>query len=619
MCGIAGFIGSGEKSDAERMIAALKHRGPDYQGVFFEEGIGLAHARLSILDLSEAGNQPMFDKTKKLAITFNGEIYNFRELKRELEDLGYSFRSSSDTEVILNLYKEFGERCFERLNGMFAIGLYDFTEKKLILVRDRMGQKPLYWGEFDGSFIFASELKAVKAHPSFQEELDLNSLSKYLSFEYVPSPYTIYKNLKKLEPATYLVFQHGKIRKEIYWKLNFDSLDIPFKTAKNYLYEHLDVSVKRRMVSDVPLGVFLSGGLDSSAIAYFAQKNSNTPVNTFSIGFEDESFDESKYAQKVADYLGTNHHNKILSAQDVLDFIPHIADILDEPLADASIIPTYLLSRFAKNELTVALGGDGGDELFAGYPTFQADILARYYKKIPKQIRQKFIEKTVNNLSVSDKNFSLEYKLKKFIEGFDGEDAYRHQRWLGSFSRGEKKELFKPEVWAQVKTENEFSLIDDYLEEHQIEDDREKALMLYMRTYLMDQVLVKVDRASMKTGLEVRAPFLDHHLVDFVNSLPYEFKQKGFTTKYILKHAMKGKLPNEIIFRKKKGFGIPLARWLKNELKDLCEETLSEERTKEAGFFNYDFIKQLKEEHFSGRKDNRKKLWTLMVFEFWRA
>ncbi|HRY62336.1 MAG TPA: asparagine synthase (glutamine-hydrolyzing) [Candidatus Paceibacterota bacterium] len=618
MCGITGFIGKGTKSDLVKMVAAIEHRGPDAQGHFWSEGVALGHTRLSIIDLSETGAQPMFDNNKEIGVVFNGEIYNFPELRKELEVLGYVFRGTSDTEAIIYLYKEYGEKCFERMNGMFAIAIYDFKNKKLILARDRMGKKPLYWALFEKTLIFGSELKSLIPHPLFKKELDLNSVNKYLQYDYVPSPHSIFKNVYKLEPASCLVFENGKINKNIFWGADLTPKDISLNEALEELDSNINSSVISRLVADVPLGIFLSGGLDSSAIAYYAQKNSKDKIKTFSIGFREDSFDESKYARQVAEYLGTDHYEKILSAKDSLSMIPKIADILDEPVADASIIPTYLLSKFTKEKVTVALGGDGGDELFAGYPTFQADSLVGLYEGIPEIVRKEMIEKIIKSIPASEKNFSLGFKLKKFISGLGVNKKYLHQTWLGSFGREDRGQLFKERVWKNLSSENEFEDIDRYLDEVKDGDHRNKTLYLYMRTYLMDQVLVKVDRASMSSAMEVRAPFLDISIVEFANSLPYRYKYRNFQTKYILKKLMTGKLPKNIIHRSKKGFGIPLGKWLKEDLKDFCNKTLSRENSDKFGLFNYEYINKIKNEHFSGRKDNRKLLWNLMVLFLWR-
>ncbi len=616
MCGLAGFIGDGNEADLKNMIEAIRHRGPDSQGIFFENKVAFGHARLSILDTSSAGNQPMFSDDKSIVTVFNGEIYNFLQLRKDLEFIGYKFKSDSDTEVLLAAYKEFGEYCFEKFEGMFAIAIYDFKEEKLILARDRMGEKPLYWTLINKTFIFGSELAALIKHPLFKKEINLNSLSKYFSFDYIPTPHTIYKNTYKLEPGTCLIFKNAEISKKIFYKMSFENNGLNFTDAVKQLDENFNEITKRTLLSDVPLGVFLSGGIDSSTVAYYAAKNSNSKINTYSIGFEEKSFDESKYALKVAKYLGTNHHVKIVKQSEIIVIAKNLGNILDEPLADASIIPTYILSKFAREELTVALGGDGGDELFAGYPTFQAEKFVDLYLKLPSVIRIIF-EKLIKKLPVSDKNFSLEFKLKKFIDGVKSDKKYMHQNWLGNFTKEEKSELFLPHIWNQIKDSNDFEDIDRHINENKITDIRQQSLYLYMKTYLTDQVLVKVDRASMKSSLEVRAPFLNHSLVDFVNALPYKFKFHGVTGKYILKKMMKGKLPSSIINRKKKGFGIPLAKWLREDLKDFCETVLSKENIEMGGFFNFELISKLKEEHFNKEKDHRRKLWSLIIFQIW--
>ena len=611
VCGIAGYVGQGDQETLRRMIAAIKYRGPDDRGVFVRGDTGLAHARLSIIDLSEQGHQPMFSEDKTVAIVFNGEIYNFQELKKDLLKLGkYNFRSKTDTEVIIYLYQEYGERCFEKLNGMFAIAIYDARYNKLVLARDRMGKKPLYWGIFNSTFIFGSELKALMQHPEFRKELNLESLNKYLQYEYVPTPNSIFKNIYKLEPASYLVYENNKIRKEKFWEMSFKSRMNDSRLLSS-LDTMLEKSVKARLSSDVPLGIFLSGGLDSSTIAYYAQKNSNSKIKTFFIGFEEKSFDESDYANKVSQFLGTEHYSQILTQKDSLGIMPYTLENIDEPLADASIIPTYLLAKFTREKVTVALSGDGGDELFAGYPTFQADVLADIYRKVPEFIRKNLLEKFIQDLPISDKNFSLDFKLKKFIEGATLARPHRHQVWLGSFNREERRKLFKREVWQDLERKNEFEETDRYLSEIP------SILYLYLRTYLMDNILVKADRASMLNSLEVRSPLLDYQVVDFVNSLPYDFKIRGWTGKYILKKLMADKLPKDIVSRPKKGFGIPLSYWLRHDLKSFCNEVLSEQNIGNVGLFNFEYVSKLKQEHFSLKRNNRKLLWTLMIFQIW--
>lgn len=612
MCGIAGFIGGGDQKDLKKMTDLLFHRGPDDEGLFLQDGVGLGHRRLSIIDLTQNGHQPMFSSDKRVVVVFNGEIYNFKDLKKDLIKDSYLFTSESDTEVIVALYQMFGEKCFEKMNGMFAIAIYDFEKNKLILGRDRLGKKPLYWGYFQETLIFSSELKSVIAHPLCKKEIDLISLKLYLSLDYVPTPRSIFKDIYKLEPGSILVYEDKKIRKETFWDLDFVKSDVSFDDAVFELDKKINESVRQRMVSDVPLGVFLSGGLDSSVIAYYAQKNSHKKIHTFSIGFSEKSFDESLYADKVSRYLNTQHHHLTLSSKHSLDLIPRIAELLDEPMADASIIPTYLLSKFTKEKVTVALGGDGGDELFAGYPTItQADFVFRFYRLLPNFVR-KIILKAVEKIPASDDNFGFSFNLKKFVTGFDDDRFLTHQNWLGSFSDREISLLLKNNNEGVVR-----EWLPTVMKNIHSEYKNNRILGMYMRTYMMDEVMVKVDRASMFASLETRSPFLDYKLVDFLNHLPYRFKLHGFEGKYILKKMMEGKLPSDIIWRKKKGFGIPLSSWLKGDLKEWCLSVLSKENIYKQGLFNYDFVEKLLADHFSGRQDNRKKIWNLLVFALW--
>lgn len=617
MCGIAGFVGHGSQQILEKMIEMINYRGPNDRGFLIKGNVGLAQVRLSIIDLSPAGHQPMSNEDGNIWLVLNGEIYNFQELKDDLvKKRRHQFKSQTDTEVIIHLYEEMGEAVFEKLNGMFAVALYDFRKNKLVLARDRLGKKPLYWGLFGSMLVFGSEVKALLKHPTVKREIDLVSLNKYLFYEYVPTPHSIFKNIYKLEPATYLVWQDGVVKKEKFWEPDFSTIQIPFDEALKELDKKIEESVKARLVADVPLGIFLSGGLDSSTIAYYAQKNSSKRIRTFSIGFEEKTFDESRYAQKAANFLDTEHHHDVLTSRAALELIPQIAERLDEPLADTSIIPTFFLSQFTKQFVTVALSGDGGDELFAGYPTFQAQNLVGSYEKIPFRLR-KILEKMVYQLPAGESNFSFDFKLKKFVGGVNIDKYHRHQDWLGSFGRVDRGQLLTPAVWQELKNKNEYEEIDGYAKESSAAEFGNQLLFLYFRTYLMDGVLVKVDRASMYNALEVRAPLLDYRLVEFVGRLPYNYKYRHFTNKHIFKKLMVNKLPREIVYRPKKGFGVPLARWLKNELKDACNELLSEDNIKKSGCFNYAYINKLKQDHFSGKKDNRKQLWTLMVWQMW--
>ena len=618
MCGIAGFVGVGDKHTLEKMISRIAYRGPDEQGFWLKNKVGLGHARLSIVDLSPTGSQPMSNTAGTITIAYNGEVYNFSELRERLVKTGkYKFRGTSDTEVLIYLYEEIGEAMFAELNGMFALALYDAGEDKLILARDRMGKKPLYYAQTPDTFLFGSELKSLLAHPSCPQELDTSAVQAFLTYGYVPTPRSIWKGIYKLKPATFLSLKNGKVEEREFWKLSFGKQDISLAEAVKVLDTKLSAATTQRLVADVPIGIFLSGGLDSSTVAYYAQKASTQKIKTFSIGFEEPSFDESKYAKQVADFLGTEHKNKIVTGADAAAACTEIFSKLDEPLADPSLIPTFLLSQFTKEKVTVALGGDGGDELFAGYQTFEAERWARLYSKIPVALRKHLTEKLINYLPISDSYFSWEFKARKFVSGFAGAPAYRHQRWLSIFSREAQSQLFKPELWNQLKPVNELADLDQYHTSTPSLGYYDQIIYEYLRTYLMDNVLVKVDRASMFNSLEVRAPFLDFSVVDFANSLEYSFKKRGQEGKFILKELMKDKLPLEIVYREKKGFGIPLAAWLRGPLKGFMEESLTRELIDKTGLFNYDYIARLKDDHLAGRKDYNRELWSLMVLFQW--
>ena len=624
MCGICGWIGNKiDEKVIKKMMGALSHRGPDDEGYYkWEVGsgkweVGLGHRRLSIIDL-ETGKQPIHNEDKSIWIVFNGEIYNFLELREELREKGHQFYTNSDTEVIVHLYEDLGQDCVRKLNGMFAFGLWDQREERLLLVRDRLGIKPLHYAEVDGQLVFASEIKALLKHPAVKREIDLLSLSKYLTFEYVPAPNTIFKGIRKLLPGHLLIWEKGRIATKQYWKLSFSTEHGARSTEQiiERLLELLKASVKRQLISDVPLGAFLSGGIDSSSIAAFMSELVPGQVKTFCIGFEDSSFDESNYAAEVARCLGCEHHQEILSPKKALDLVPKIADILDEPFGDASIIPTYLLSEFTRKHVKVSLSGDGGDELFAGYPTYQAHRIAEFYLRLPQFI-QRGIAGLARRLPVSTANISLDFKAKRFVSGLGFPPEIRNYIWLGSFAPGEKENLFLSEVNEKLNQEDPFQEVREQLKGCDATNLLEKMLCLDMRFYLADDMLVKIDRASMANSLEGRVPFLDHTLVEFIAALPANLKLRGLTTKYILKKAMKKRLPKGIANRPKKGFGIPVARWIKGELKELVLDMFSPTKIKREGFFCPQYIDRLLTDHFKGRKDNRKLIWTLLVFELW--
>lgn len=610
MCGIAGYFGQGTREILESMTNSIKHRGPDDVGFFVENNLGLGHRRLSIIDTSTLGHQPMVSLDQNLVIVFNGEIYNFQELKKELIKFGYKFKSQSDTEVVLAAYKIFGVDCFAKFNGMFALAIYNKANKNLILARDKMGKKPLYWAMFGQTFMFGSELKSLVAHPSFKKQINLRSLEQYLAFDYIPTPNTIFENVYKLEPGHYLQLKNSKINKKKFWDISFEQKKECNKEEALELLENcLSEATKKRLVADVPLGIFLSGGLDSSTIAYYAQKNSNQKIKTFSIGFEEKSYDESNYARQVADFLKTDHYEHILSAKEALDVVEKVPDIFDEPVADYSVIPTYLLSKFTRGKVTVALGGDGGDELFFGYPTFFAEQMLPFFNH---KLGEVFLKQVRKMIGTSHDRFNFGFKLDRLLAGLSSEDEHIHHDWMGSFSKNSRNKLIK-----NKEENNIYKEIENYFFSVKDAPRLQQLAKVYMRTYLMDQVLVKVDRASMANSLEVRAPFLDYQFVDLVTSLPYNYHLKGFETKHLLKELMKDKLPKEIIYRKKQGFGVPLSKWFTKELKDFTLETLSNENIKNTGFFDEKEVKNIIDEHMSLQKDNGRKIWNLLVFQMW--
>ena len=615
MCGITGYMGDGSKDILDAMRAAIAHRGPDAQGTWLSETtrVGLAHQRLAIIDLSPGGAQPMKSADGRYVVVFNGEIYNYRELKKELSS--YPFTSTSDTEVILAAYSAWGAESFKRMHGMWALALYDTREHELILARDRAGKKPLYWMQQGETFLFGSELKALRAHPHMQGSLNMRSLSHYLARDYVPTPNTIYANIQKLPPASYLRNKHNTTTIETYWQ--------PCDTAQQPLSETaalerfdalLAHATKERLIADVPVGVFLSGGIDSSTVAYYAAQSSAQQIQTFSIGFREKSFDESSYARTVATHLRTNHHEALLSASDALALVQDIPEVFDEPVADASVLPTLLLSRFTREHVTVALGGDGADELLLGYPTFKAEQFAALYGKLPKVARDMFTH-AADRIPASTSYMNLGFKARKFTHDFTDDPLERHLQWLGSFREDELQTLLSPEAAAASHGVTRELAAQWHAECPDLTGPNALS-HLYLRTYLMDQVLVKVDRASMRYALEVRAPFLSHEIIEFLLALPPELKYHRGTTKHLLKKVMRGKLPDEIIDRPKQGFAAPVASWLRAELKDLLTDTLAPHHLA-PGIFNTHEVQTLIHQHLAGSHNHAKKLWTLLVFQLW--
>jgi len=618
------------------MCSSFAYRGPDDRGTYTNAGelgngdqvhLGLGHQRLSIIDLSAAGHQPMSNEDGTLWLTFNGEIYNFREIRAELKKKGHIFRSDTDTEVLIHLYEEDGMGAIEKINGMFSFAIWDSEQNRLWVGRDRLGIKPLVYFWDGNHFIFASEIKALLADPNIPKEIDDEALFLYLSFNYVPAPYTIFKRIKKLEPGHCLVIENGNLRIAKYWDaprrndperkiLSFRDQE---KLYKQDLYDLLDQSVQARMIADVPLGAFLSGGIDSSIIVALMSRHADKPVKTFSVGYKDDKiYDETGYAREVANLYNTEHHEFKLSYKDMLEALPNIISSFDEPFADSSAIPTYIVSKETSKHVTVALSGDGGDELFAGYRSYLAEYWYTKYMMVPGLFREGLIGKIINALPDSRDSQGLEYirRLKKFIKGTKGSFP---ERILAL------KEVFPKEVRQKILLEvsNDKSFNDPALKwverllNYYKGDSLNSILYSDLKDSLPGDMLTKVDWMSMKNSLEVRVPFLDHRLVELAFQMPGSLKLKNGKTKFILKETFKDILPPSIYRRPKAGFEVPISRWLKNELKFLLDQYLSENRIQTQGIFDHKIIKQLVGQHLSGKTDTSWMLWNLIVFQSW--
>ena len=624
MCGIVGNVlaRADRTPDAavlKRMNDRITHRGPDDEGVFVQGPAGLAMRRLKIIDLA-TGHQPMTGEDGRVWTVFNGEIYNYRELREAHAARGHVFTTRSDTEVIVHGYEERGVASVGDLDGMFAVAIWDAPARTLLLARDRLGIKPLYYAVLPDQIVFASELKALLEHPAIERTLDLTALSRYLAHEYVPAPHSILRAVRKLPAGHWLTYTDGRVKLEPYWDVHFQrGAGIDEAEAVEALRAALDRSVKQHLVSDVPLGVFLSGGIDSSAVAAFAARHFPGRLKTFSIGFEDPSFDETAHARRVARVLDTDHQEEILDPRAALDLVARLPELLDEPLGDASFLPTYLLSRFTRRSATVALSGDGGDELFAGYPTYQAHRLAGPLELIPPLLRRRLLRPVVERLPVSLDNLSFDFKLKRFVAGLDFAPVDRHAAWLGSFTPAEQRELFTADALARMEAPPSYGAFHEMLSHAPSASGLERMLYLDLKGYLGEGVLTKVDRASMACSLEVRVPLLDHRVVELASSLPMHLKLRRVTTKYVLKRALAGVLPRDILERPKKGFGIPLGRWFRGELAPMLRDVCAPEVIRRAGLFRPEAVGRLLAEHAEGRHDHRKKLYTLLAFQLWAS
>lgn len=607
MCGIAGFVGEGGRAELEGMTARLTHRGPDADGFFSDakNGVHLGHRRLSIIDLA-CGTQPMPTEDGRQVIVFNGEIYNHRELRTDLEARGCVFQTDhSDTEVLLQGYREYGESFVEKLNGMWAFAIWDAEKRRLFLSRDRFGKKPLYWFFREGTFAFASELTALLEHPNSPRSISRKALLKFFAYALIPAPHSAVEGIWKLPAGHNLVLEIGAAPVvKRYWRYELEVDEALARRTEASLaaelLERLDRAVKRRLMSDVPLGVFLSGGVDSTAIAALAARHVGAgTLRTFSIGFSEPTYDESAFARRAAEFLQTNHESEQLDLDKACEVLPQIFDQLDEPQGDNSLLPTWLLSRFTRRHVTVALGGDGSDELFAGYDTFRGLQKAENYARLVPRPLHHAIKALAGLLPVSHTNLSLDFKLKRGLGGVSHPPALWNAAWLGALRPEELCQIFQ----EPVALEEIYSEAIETWDACRQPDLINRTLQFYTEIYLQDGILAKVDRASMMHGLEARSPFLDIEVADFARRLPAHFKLRNGTTKYLLKKALEPLLPADIIHRKKKGFGTPVGAWFQT----------GRLAPKSSSAFAMERIAR----HRAGRADERLYLWCQLCFDEW--
>jgi len=616
MCGIVGIVGASDdlwidESVIHGMCQTIVHRGPDDEGLFVKGGAGLGMRRLSIIDLA-GGHQPVFNEDRTAWVVFNGEIYNFRELRRELEARGHRFYTSSDTEVIVHLYEDFGADCVQKLRGMFAFALFDQRHRRLLLARDRLGKKPLHYAHSEGRLFFGSEIKAILAAASELAEINFPALSQYFYFGYIPEPATVFAGIRKLPPGHLLEFERGAIRVRRYWDLPRYGTYSPRSEMEclEELEERLAEAVRIRLIADVPLGALLSGGTDSSAVVALMARASSKPVKTFSIGFRHSDFNESGYARTVAERFGTEHHELMLEP-DVADAIEKLTREMEEPFGDSSMLPTYFISCLARQHVTVALAGDGGDELFAGYDRYFIHQQREKFSKAPAWLGQLYRNHIYPRLPSSARGRKLSYNIS----------LSARERYLDmvSFLPGFERDipLLSPDFRAMMpRTSDPAEFMFRHFDRAPADDMLSKILYVDTKTYLVEDILTKVDRMSMATSLEVRAPLLDHQFVEWVTALAPEWKLRGRQQKYLLrKLALRIGVPGEVLNRPKRGFAVPLVHWMRNEMKDLVS-ILLEPRTLQRGYFDAVGVRHLLEEHNRGR-DQSEGIWRLLMFELW--
>ncbi len=619
MCGIAGFVGIEElaagperRAVLERMLGAIRHRGPDDEGMMTTPEAALGMRRLSIIDLA-GGHQPLSGCDGRVSIVFNGEIYNYRELRRELERKGHAFRTNSDTEAIVHLYEDYGERCVEHLRGMFVFAIWDEPARRLFIARDRAGKKPLYYASTPrGTLVFGSELKSLLEHPGVPRETSAEAVDAYLSLGYVPDPLTIFRGVWKLPPGHHLTFERGLVTIEQYWDFRFE----PFVgRSEDDLVEELrallDEAVRLRLIADVPLGAFLSGGVDSSAVVGLMARHTEHPVKTFSIGFHEDSYNELKYARVAANHFGTEHHEFIVTP-DICHVVDELVWHFDEPFADSSAIPTYYVSKLAREHVTVALSGDGGDELFAGYTRYVTDRRRSGFARLPRALRRGVMQPLSRTLphGAWGRNYLHNVALDAVERYFDTISLFTALGKRSLYSEGFRRALGAGAGFA-------LSQFREFAARVRTNEPLDVPLYLDSKTYLPGDILTKVDRMSMAVSLEARSPLLDHKLMEFAARVPASLKMRGYETKHLFKRAVRDFVPAEILDRPKQGFGVPVDRWINDQLRERTRETLTEPRAEQRGYFDPRYIRTLLDEHERGRRDHSGQLWSLFMLELW--
>jgi asparagine synthase (glutamine-hydrolysing) len=621
MCGITGIVRSDgapvDRELLERMNQAIRHRGPDEDGFYLSDGVGLAMRRLAIIDL-KSGQQPIHNADQTAWIVYNGEIYNYRELRKDLESRGHRFYTDSDTEAIVHAYDEWGTDCPKYLRGMFALAIWDERKKSLFLARDRVGKKPLLYAQVNGQLVFGSEFMALLQHPDVSRDVNYEAIHHYLSFICVPAPLTAFQSISKLPPGHTLLWQNGQIKLERYWQLDFSNkISIDEEEAGERVVELLRDAVRVRLMSEVPLGAFLSGGIDSSAVVALMAQESSEQVKTFSIGFEEQDFSELHHARRVAEHVGTDHHEFVVKP-DAMEILPTLVEHYGEPFADSSAIPSYYVSRETRKHVTVALNGDGGDECFAGYERYAAmNVAQRYVKLLPAAIRNGVIRNLANALPQAQSRKNPLRKAQRFLDAASLGPVQRYLRWVSAFDEPAKLNIYSDNFRQETARFSTISFLEPWFAKANGAGIVDASLLTDTMTYLPNDLLVKMDIASMTVSLEARSPFLDHHLMEFAASLPEHLKLRGMTTKYLLKKVLKKFVPEENLTRPKMGFGIPIGQWFRGSMQTFLRETLLSQKALSRGLFDPDKVRQMVDQHVERKVDHDQRLWSLLMLELW--